>query len=49
MNANHLCVALYERALGTTPERPVFHRLLSDPAVLTLLKNACAAAGYALV
>jgi hypothetical protein len=23
--------------------------LLSDPAVLTLLKNACAAVGYALV
>jgi hypothetical protein len=49
MNANHLCVALYERARGAMPERPVFHRLLSDPAVLTLLKNACAAVGYALV
>ena len=49
MNANHLCVALYERALGAMPARPVFHRLLSDPAVLTLLKNACAAVGYALV
>ena len=49
MHANHLCVALYERALGAMPERPVFHRLLSDPAVLTLLKNACAAVGYALV
>lgn len=49
MNANQLCVALYERALGAMPARPVFHRLLSDPAVLTLLKNACAAVGYALV
>ena len=42
-------VALYERALGAMPARPVFHRLLSDPTVLTLLKNACAAVGYALV
>ena len=49
MNANHPCVALYERALGAMPARPVFHRLLSDPAVLTQLKNACAAVGYALV
>ena len=49
MNANRLCVALYERALGAMPARPVFHRLLSDPAVLTLLKNACAAVGHALV
>jgi hypothetical protein len=49
MNANHLCVALYERARGAMPGRPVFYRLLSDPAVLTVLKNACAAVGYALV
>lgn len=49
MNANHLCVALYERTQGAMPTRPVFHRLLSDPAVLTLLKNACAALGYALI
>ena len=49
MNANQPCVALYERSLRTIPARPVFHRLLSDPAVLTLLKNACAAVGYALV
>jgi hypothetical protein len=49
MNANLPCVALYERALRAMPARPVFHRLLSDPAVLTLLKNACAAVGYVLV
>src|SRR5687767_11973599 len=49
MNANHLCVGLYERALGAMPARPVFHRVLSVPTVLTLLKNACAAVGYALV
>lgn len=49
MHANQPCVALYERALRAMPARPVFHRLLSDPAVLTLLKNACAAVGYVLV
>lgn len=49
MNANEPCVALYERALSAMPARPAFHRQLSDPAVLTLLKNACTAVGYALV
>lgn len=49
MHANQPSVALYERALGAIPARPVFHRLLSDPAALTLLKNACAAVGYVLV
>jgi hypothetical protein len=49
MHGNEPCVALYERALRAMPARPVFHRLLSDPAVLTLLKNACADVNYALV
>lgn len=49
MNANEPCVALYERARAAVPERPVFHRLLSDPVVLTMLENACAEIGYAMV
>lgn len=49
MYANKPCVALYERALTAMPARPVFHRQLSDPVVLTLLKNTCAEVGYALV
>ena len=48
MHANQPCIALYERALGAVPARPVFHRMLSDPAVSTLLKNACAVVNYAL-
>jgi hypothetical protein len=48
MNANQPCVALYERALRAVPERPVFHRLLSDPVVFTLLRNACLELNYTL-
>ena len=49
MHANQPCVALFERALDAMPARPMFHRQLSDPAVLTLLKNACDEVGYALI
>jgi hypothetical protein len=42
MNANEPCVALYERAIRVMPSNPEFHRLLSDPIVLTMLENACA-------
>jgi hypothetical protein len=49
MHANERSVALYERAATAIPGRPIFHRLLSDPAVLTLLKRACQEVGYALV
>lgn len=49
MNANAPSVALYERALTAMPAAPVFHRQLADPAVLTLLKNACNAVNYILV
>lgn len=49
MFGNAPCVALYERAAPAIPGRPVFHRLLSDPAMLMRLKNACRAVGYALV
>lgn len=49
MNPNQPCIALFERAMTTMPARPAFHRQLLDPAVLTLLKNACAKLGYAIV
>lgn len=48
MHANQPCVALYERARGSLPGRPVFHRMLADPAVQTLLRNACRAVNYLL-
>lgn len=49
MHANEPCIALFERARAAIPARPVFHRLLADPSVLTLLKNACATVGYTLL
>jgi hypothetical protein len=49
MNANEPCVALYERARDAMPKHPVFHRLLSDPAIFRMLKNACRTSGYLLV
>ena len=49
MHANEPSIALYERARRAMPARPTFNRLLSDPAVLTLLKNACAKLNYTLV
>lgn len=49
MHANQPSIALYERAVTAMPARPVFHRQLADPAVLTLLKNACSAVNYLLV
>lgn len=51
MHANRPSVALYERAgsAGVMPEHPVFHRALSDPAILTMNRNAARALGYGLV
>ncbi len=49
MNANEPCVALFERSISALPARPVFHQQLAEPMVLTLLKNVCAAVGYALL
>lgn len=49
MNGNQPSVALYERSLSAMPTTPLFHRQLSDPAVLNRLKNACRAVGYTLV
>ena len=48
MHANQPCVALYERSRRALPARPVFHRMLADPAVRTLLRNACHTLGYLL-
>lgn len=49
MHGNAPCVALYERAIGAVPSAPVFHRALADPAMLSRVKGACRAVGYALV
>ena len=48
MHANQPCPVLWERARNALPARPTFHRQLADPAVLTLLKNACHEVGYTL-
>ncbi|MBI5445940.1 MAG: RES family NAD+ phosphorylase [Deltaproteobacteria bacterium] len=50
MNALSPCLALYERAraAGAMPERPSFHRSLSDPTWETVLKNAAADLSYRL-
>lgn len=41
MNGNQPCVALYERAQRALPANPSFNRMLTDPTLLTILKNAC--------
>jgi len=46
MNANQPCVALYERSLRAIPRSPAFNRMLTDPTLLTTLKNACADLNY---
>jgi hypothetical protein len=43
------CVALYERAEPVLPPHPVFHRPLSDPALLPALKQVAREIGYGLV
>lgn len=49
MNGNQPCVALYERARRAMPVCPVFHRMLADPTVLSMLKKACDLVNYHLV
>ena len=49
MNGNQPCVALYERAGRAMPANPTYNRLLTDPTMLTTLKNACADLNYSLV
>jgi len=49
MNANRPAVTLYERAAPALPHVPVFHRALSDPALLPRLNAAATRLGYRLV
>jgi hypothetical protein len=49
MHANKPCVALYERARTAMPRAPLFHRALSDPALLLRLNAAATRLGYGLV
>ncbi len=48
MHANQPAVALYERALAGIPPTPVFHRPLSDPALLSDLERVAQRLGYRL-
>ncbi len=48
MAANRPAFALYERAIAAIPKSPAFHRPLSDPTLLTLLRNAARDLGYVL-
>ena len=48
MNGNQPCVALYERAARAMPANPSYNRMLTDPTLLTTLKNACTDLHYAL-
>ena len=49
MYRNSPSMALYERALPGLPPNPVFHRPLSDPALLPVLKKVARDIGYGLV
>lgn len=49
MFANRPAVALYERAGSALPLFPSFHRPLSDPALLEVLRHAARQLGYGLV
>ena len=49
MHANRPAVALYERAQPAMPATPVFHRALSDPALLHRLSAAAGRLGYRIV
>ncbi len=46
MRANQPCIALNERARNALPASPLFHRPLSDPTLLRVLKNTAADIGY---
>lgn len=47
MHANQPAALLYERASGTLPAAPVFHRALADPALRLPLLNAARRLNYA--
>ncbi len=46
MYAHRPAVALYERATAAMPKRPTFHRPLTDPALLGVLKATTMEVGY---
>jgi hypothetical protein len=46
MDANRPTAALYERARGALPARPLFHRALADPALLGVVAGAAASFNY---
>jgi len=46
MNANKNAIALYERAKGSLPKSPVFHRALVDPSLAKMIQQAAAEFGY---
>lgn len=49
MDGNRPAVALYERALGVLPARPVFHRALTDPALTGIVLRAAGRFGYGVI
>jgi hypothetical protein len=49
MHANRASLALYERGKTAMPAAPLFHRALSDPALLPRLGAAAMTLGYRLV
>ena len=51
MHTNRPAMVLNERAreTGVVPEKTSFHRSLGDPAILSILRNAAHALGYALL
>lgn len=49
MVANRPALALYDQATSAMPSAPAFHRPLSDPALLTLLRNVARDVGYGLL
>lgn len=49
MDGGSPCMALYDRASAALPSSPVFHRPLTDPALLPALKGVARETGYGLV
>ena len=49
MNANRPALMLYERAVGTLPARPIFHRALADPTLTAALARAARRFNYVVV
>ena len=49
MHANQPSLVLYERGKAALPTAPLFHRALSDPALLTRLSTSATTLGYRLL